>query len=47
MFTCCTRRRDKVAVVNSMTAKGEGNLEVHGCVLFTYLLTYSTEQSPS
>ena len=35
MFTCYTRRRDKVAVVNYMAAKGEGNLEVHGCVLFT------------
>lgn len=35
VFTCCTRRRNKVDIVNYMTAKDEGNLEVHGCVLFT------------
>jgi len=35
VFTCYTRRRDKVDVVNYMASKGEQNLEVHGCVLFT------------
>lgn len=37
MFTCCTRRRDKVELVNYLyvAAKGEENLEVDGCVLFT------------
>jgi hypothetical protein len=43
VFTCCTRRRDKVAVVNYMAARGEGNLDVHGCVLctnYTYKLKF-------
>ena len=37
VFTCCTRHRDKVAVVNYMIAEDEGNLEVRVCVLFTIL----------